>query len=537
MCTLRSFPYLPLHCIEFAKQKLFTEHYVFAPEQYERFRNDMGDFFEQLGAMSTENERLTAMQSVMKIVKLQETGAIDYDGCVNLAFERLIADFRHDILDVIDDGDASESSGKPFWTGTKRRPNPVEFSPDDLLSMEYLYASSNLYAHVFGVDLIRDRTEFEAKIRGMNLATPEWEKGKRIKEAEPGQEEEEEASDAVDEEELAKLEGDLYGIDPSGMIRAHPHDFEKDDDDNFHIDFLTIASNLRAWNYNIKATPRHAVKVTAGRIIPALATTTAMVCGLVDIEYCKLVLGLHKKEKGEENFLNSNINLGTGSDAFSAFRPQPPVQVKSGIAEPEFFTSWDKVVIEGDRSVQALVDEVEAKYAVVIHTLYDPQVPIAEAPSGIYSRANRAKLDWEIKLTEEGKLDCPEECYAAWPQLRMAGQMLDRLPAESGQRKMFEMQVKTAATSLAKTKETFKGQLEGMVSAAHVATYRALYADDDEKLAYFGKCTPLRSNLVFASWVSGAVLTDCSCVYQTPSLRRGRTSACRRITPPLTLQM
>ena len=54
--------------------------------------------------------------------------------------------------------------------------------------------------------------------------------------------------------------------------------------DNFHIDFLTIASNLRAWNYNIKATPRHAVKVTAGRIIPALATTTAMVCGLVDHE-------------------------------------------------------------------------------------------------------------------------------------------------------------------------------------------------------------------------------------------------------------
>ena len=46
------------------------------------------------------------------------------------------------------------------------------------------------------------------------------------------------------------------------------------------------------WNYNVKETKRHAVKVTAGRIIPALATTTAMVCGLVDVEFCKLVLGL-----------------------------------------------------------------------------------------------------------------------------------------------------------------------------------------------------------------------------------------------------
>ena len=66
---------------------------------------------------------------------------------------------------------------------------------------------------------------------------------------------------------------------------------------------------MRSWNYDIKASARHTVKVTAGRIIPALATTTAMVCGLVDIEFCKLVLGL--QSQGSDMFLNSNINLGT----------------------------------------------------------------------------------------------------------------------------------------------------------------------------------------------------------------------------------
>jgi len=81
------------------------------------------------------------------------------------------------------------------------------------------------------------------------------------------------------------------------------------DDLNFHIDFLTTATNMRSWNYDIKASARHTVKVTAGRIIPALATTTAMVCGLVDIEFCKLVLGL--QSQGSDMFLNSNINLGT----------------------------------------------------------------------------------------------------------------------------------------------------------------------------------------------------------------------------------
>ena len=120
-----------------------------------------------------------------------------------------------------------------------------------------------------------------------------------------------------------------------------------------------------------------------------------------------------------------------------------------------------------------------------VQTLYDPQVPLDKAPNGIYSKADRAKLDWAIKLTDDGKLECPDECYAAWPQLRMAGQMLKQLPAESGQRKMFEGQVNTAATSLAKTKETFKAKLDGAVSAAHNGTYRPLYAEDEEKLAYF----------------------------------------------------
>ena len=52
-----------------------------------------------------------------------------------------------------------------------------------------------------------------------------------------------------------------------------------------------VSTNLRASNYDIKHTERSTVKVTAGRIIPALATTTAMICGLVDVEFLKLVLG------------------------------------------------------------------------------------------------------------------------------------------------------------------------------------------------------------------------------------------------------
>ena len=48
MCTLRSFPFLPLHCIEFAKQAYFSDYFEFGPDQYETFRKDREQFFEQV---------------------------------------------------------------------------------------------------------------------------------------------------------------------------------------------------------------------------------------------------------------------------------------------------------------------------------------------------------------------------------------------------------------------------------------------------------------------------------------------------------
>jgi ubiquitin-activating enzyme E1 len=58
---------------------------------------------------------------------------------------------------------------------------------------------------------------------------------------------------------------------PSSLAgyRMTPCEFEKDDDTNFHIDFITACSNLRATNYKIAEADKLKTKQIAGKINPS----------------------------------------------------------------------------------------------------------------------------------------------------------------------------------------------------------------------------------------------------------------------------
>jgi len=382
MCTLRAFPFLPLHCIEFAKQAYFSDYYEFGPSQYESFRKDMEGFFDSLDAMGAD-EKTRALSLIKKLVALQEGGkTVDYKVCLEMAFDQMQKDFRVEILDLVHKCDMIEkSAGKPFWTGTKRRPQAIDWSSDERKAamLEYLYGAANLYAFVWKVPYVRDRKQFEACVQSSGLVQKEWtpptvdpDAGKGAgagddEDDESKNEDEDGGAKVLSDEELYKLQGELRGVDVSKLQTAVPHDFEKDEDDNFHIDFLTSSTNMRSWNYQIKESARHTVKVTAGRIIPAMATTTAMVCGLVDIEFCKLVLGL--QNSGREPFLNSNINLATGLNAFNAFNPEPALTIKTNVPSYPSFSSWDKIEIDapaggGELSLKSLVEFLQKQFGV-----------------------------------------------------------------------------------------------------------------------------------------------------------------------------
>jgi ubiquitin-activating enzyme E1 len=181
MCTLRSFPYLPLHCIEMAKQQYFSELFQFGPQLYETFRRDPSEFFDQIEAMKEPKERLKFLQYVKCQIQSQQSGSVDFGLCIRMAFDGMTDYFRNGILNVIHMADAAEKrDSKPFWTGAKRKPRALEWGAhvsdpqQRAIAMEFLYATANMNAYVWGIEPIRNRGTFESLVASLKLEQSPW---------------------------------------------------------------------------------------------------------------------------------------------------------------------------------------------------------------------------------------------------------------------------------------------------------------------------------------------------------------------------
>lgn len=88
----------------------------------------------------------------------------------------MILDYRNTILDLTfsNPADKKKEDGSPFWSGTKRFPRALDFAYENELAMEYLYCSANMYAFVYGVDYVRDRTEFMKVAQSLNFTNPKY---------------------------------------------------------------------------------------------------------------------------------------------------------------------------------------------------------------------------------------------------------------------------------------------------------------------------------------------------------------------------
>jgi ubiquitin-activating enzyme E1 len=256
--------------------------------------------------------------------------------------------FRQKIYDLINQypEDHETDEGEKFWSGTKRFPKIFDFSKDEddeclsnidsfMQIMEEIYGNRIMYNYDINTELIKRDSK--------NALTEQEDKSYKEKEL-----------NSLDSDEIKKY---IINLITNTSMTFNTIEFEKDDDNNGHIKFVTSLSNLRASNYSIKTVSEFEAKGIAGKIIPALATTTSIISGLVAIELYKLVSFENYKL---EYFKNSFLSLG-----MSYMGSSEPVKCKFKKIGDLKISTWTTLEYN-DISLEELINKLYKEYNINI---------------------------------------------------------------------------------------------------------------------------------------------------------------------------
>jgi ubiquitin-activating enzyme E1 len=200
----------------------------------------------------------------------------------------------------------------------------------------------------------------------------------------------------------------------ANKIQICPQEFEKDNDSNYHILYIQSTSNNRASNYQIPLADFYQTKGIAGKIIPALATTTSIVSSLITIEMLKY---LSNPVRPIDDYTSSTINLA--DNMLVQFEPMPTV-VKT--VNNIRFTEWGqldsaneiKFISNRSDTLHEFIKKWSDKFKCQIHMvlegstiLYMENVSVNNLPK-LLDNIISSSTDSLIIMTNDDSVELPE---------------------------------------------------------------------------------------------------------------------------------
>ncbi len=302
ICTIKSFPNEIAHTIHWAMDQF--EFFNRAPSTMNKWIANP-DYIGELSQI----EQSIALEDINLFTIKYPTQTDGLGGCARWAVDMFTENYHNQIVQLLHTfkPDHEVAPGVPFWSAGKRCPQPVQFDINNSLHLKYVEATTHLIARCSGIP---DNFTQDELVQMIGTYEPVKFVPKQM----------EIASSDAELEKMTQSTGTAGSAGSAGSVDSNDkitigapgnftasyvgQEFEKDDDTNWHIDWVCAASNLRAGNYGIPQADRQQTKGIAGRIIPAIATTTSAVSGLVLLEMVKYLYGHNKVDSYRSTFIN-----------------------------------------------------------------------------------------------------------------------------------------------------------------------------------------------------------------------------------------
>ena len=256
ICTLKNFPNSIEHTLQWARDK-FEGLFSNPAKSALNYLNDPKKYLANLRKLNT-SQQLEELEQLEKILLKEK--CLTFQDCVVWArqsFEEFFTNLIKQLLFIFPE-DAKNETGLPFWSGLKRCPHALKFNTNNKLHLDYIVAAANIKSAMHGIEKTNNKSEIIDLVDQIIVENFEPKKGVLIKVNDTDESNEL----STDDEEIRVYElFDLFEKhdQTNNQLKLQAIEFEKDDDTNFHMDFITACSNLRAENYDIAPTDKHNV--------------------------------------------------------------------------------------------------------------------------------------------------------------------------------------------------------------------------------------------------------------------------------------